>query len=89
MIVRVAVRVAVGVRVGVAEARRAIAVSSRVGELITVGVCGASMVMVQPVRITSPTTIMLALITWRRFIVKSCQPSIISHQPKAKNQIQK
>jgi hypothetical protein len=58
--VPVAVKVGLGdgvrVKAGVLVHRRAIAVSSNVGEAITVGVCGASMSTSQPVRINSVNT---------------------------------
>lgn len=57
----VAVAVLLGVIVGVSVARRAITVSSRVGETTMVGVCGASTFIVQlvPQSSTTTTTIML------------------------------
>ena len=55
--VDVVLGVIVGVRVGagVGDDRRAIAVASIVGEIMTVGVCGASILIRQPVSTNSST----------------------------------
>jgi hypothetical protein len=54
--VALGVTVGVWVSVGVADARRAMAVSSRVGETATVGVCGASISILHPASASAATT---------------------------------
>jgi hypothetical protein len=54
--VALGVTVGVWVSVGVAVARRAMAVSSRVGETATVGVCGASISILHPASASAATT---------------------------------
>lgn len=63
--VYVAVAVLLGVAEAVGVAKRAIAVSSWVGELATVGVCGLSTVIVQPVQKTSAASSITTTTTLR------------------------